>query len=66
MGKYSQTNIFQRFQELGPRNVRVAGSIPTQGEIKKKRGCILSSDSEVTLSHWSRSIELVIMPLIDL
>jgi hypothetical protein len=23
-------------------------------------------DSEVTLSHWSRSIELVIMPLIDL
>jgi hypothetical protein len=27
---------------------------------------ILSRDSEVTLSHWSRSIELVIMPLIDL
>jgi hypothetical protein len=44
-------------------------SIPTQGEIKKKiekKGYILSRDSEVTLSHWSRSIELVIMPLIDL
>jgi hypothetical protein len=26
----------------------------------------MSRDSEVTLSHWSRSIELVIMPLIDL
>jgi hypothetical protein len=33
---------------------------------KKKTGYILSRDSEVTLSHWSRSIELVIMPLIDL
>jgi hypothetical protein len=33
---------------------------------KKKKGYILSRDSEVTLSHWSRSIELVIMPLIDL
>ncbi|KAH0818008.1 hypothetical protein GEV33_004783 [Tenebrio molitor] len=32
----------------------------------KKKGHILSRDSEVTLSHWSRSIELVIMPLIDL
>jgi hypothetical protein len=32
----------------------------------KKKGYILSRDSEVTLSHWSRSIELVIMPLIDL
>jgi hypothetical protein len=31
-----------------------------------KKGYILSRDSEVTLSHWSRSIELVIMPLIDL
>jgi hypothetical protein len=40
--------------------------IPTQGKIKKKKGYILSRDSEVTLSHWSRSIELVIMPLIDL
>jgi hypothetical protein len=27
---------------------------------------ILSRDSEVTLSHWSLSIELVITPLIDL
>ncbi|KAH0820285.1 hypothetical protein GEV33_002506 [Tenebrio molitor] len=51
--------------ELDPRDARVAGSIPTQGEIKKK-GYILSRDSEVTLSHWSRSIELVIMPLIVL
>jgi hypothetical protein len=33
---------------------------------RKKKGYILSRDSEVTLSHWSRSIELVIMPLIDL
>jgi hypothetical protein len=33
---------------------------------EKKKGYILSRDSEVTLSHWSRSIELVIMPLIDL
>jgi hypothetical protein len=33
---------------------------------KRKKGYILSRDSEVTLSHWSRSIELVIMPLIDL
>jgi hypothetical protein len=33
---------------------------------KKKEGYILSRDSEVTLSHWSRSIELVIIPLIDL
>jgi hypothetical protein len=33
---------------------------------KKKKGYILSRDSEVTLSHWSRSIELVITPLIDL
>jgi hypothetical protein len=33
---------------------------------KKKKGYILSRDSEVTLSHWSRSIELVTMPLIDL
>jgi hypothetical protein len=32
----------------------------------KKKGYILSRDSEVTLSHWSRSIELVITPLIDL
>jgi hypothetical protein len=32
----------------------------------KKKGYILSRDSEVTLSHWSRSIELVIMPLINL
>jgi hypothetical protein len=32
----------------------------------KKKDYILSRDSEVTLSHWSRSIELVIMPLIDL
>jgi hypothetical protein len=32
----------------------------------KKKGYILSRDLEVTLSHWSRSIELVIMPLIDL
>jgi hypothetical protein len=32
----------------------------------KKKGYILSRDSEVTLSHWSRSIELVTMPLIDL
>jgi hypothetical protein len=31
-----------------------------------KKSYILSRDSEVTLSHWSRSIELVIMPLIDL
>ncbi|KAH0819425.1 hypothetical protein GEV33_003366 [Tenebrio molitor] len=31
-----------------------------------KKGYILSRDSEVTLSHWSLSIELVIMPLIDL
>jgi hypothetical protein len=38
-----------------------------QGEKKKKKkGYILSCDSEVTLSHWSRSIELVIMLLIDL
>jgi hypothetical protein len=42
--------------------------IPTQGEILKKlkKGYILSRDSEVTLSHWSRSSELVTMPLIDL
>jgi hypothetical protein len=33
---------------------------------RKKKGYILSRDSEVTLSHWSRSIELVITPLIDL
>jgi hypothetical protein len=33
---------------------------------RKKKGYILSRDSEVTLSHWSLSIELVIMPLIDL
>jgi hypothetical protein len=33
---------------------------------RKKKGYILSRDSEVTLSHWSRSIELVTMPLIDL
>ncbi|KAH0818952.1 hypothetical protein GEV33_003839 [Tenebrio molitor] len=45
------------------RDARVPGSIPTQG---KKKGYILSRDSEITLSHWSRSIELVIMPLIDL
>jgi hypothetical protein len=32
--------------------------------IIKKKGYILSRDSEVTLSHWSRSIELVITPLI--
>jgi hypothetical protein len=32
----------------------------------KKKGYILSRDSEVTLSHWFRSIELVIMRLIDL
>jgi hypothetical protein len=32
----------------------------------EKKGYILSRDSEVTLSHWSRSIELVTMPLIDL
>jgi hypothetical protein len=48
------------------RDARVAGLIPTQGEKKKKKGYILSRDSEVTLSHWSRSIELVITPLIDL
>jgi hypothetical protein len=35
-------------------------------KIIKKKGYILSRDSEVTLSHWSRSIELVTMPLIDL
>jgi hypothetical protein len=35
-------------------------------KLKKKKGYILSRDSEVTLSHWSLSIELVIMPLIDL
>jgi hypothetical protein len=39
------------------RDARVVGSIPTQGEIKKK-GYILSRDSEVTLSHWSRTIIL--------
>jgi hypothetical protein len=33
---------------------------------QKKKGYILSRDSEVTLSHWSRSIELVITPLMDL
>jgi hypothetical protein len=33
---------------------------------RKKKGYILSRDLEVTLSHWSRSIELVITPLIDL
>ncbi|KAH0818266.1 hypothetical protein GEV33_004525 [Tenebrio molitor] len=43
-------------------DARVAGSITTQGA---KKGYILSRDSEVTLSHWSRSIELVIMLLID-
>jgi hypothetical protein len=32
IGKYSQRNIFQWFQELGPRDARVAGSIPTQVE----------------------------------
>jgi Icc-related predicted phosphoesterase len=32
----------------------------------KKENYILSRDSEVTLSHWSRSIELAIMPFIDL
>jgi hypothetical protein len=32
----------------------------------EKKSYILSRDSEVTLSHWSRSIELVITPLIDL
>jgi hypothetical protein len=36
------------------------------GRNLKKKGYILSRDSEVTLSHWSRFIELVIMPLIDL
>jgi hypothetical protein len=36
------------------------------GRNLKKKGYILSRDSEVTLSHWSRSTELVIMPLIDL
>jgi hypothetical protein len=46
-------------------SAQVAGSIPTQGEIKKK-SYILSRDSEVTLSHWSLSTELVIMSLIDL
>jgi hypothetical protein len=50
---------------LGSPFPRVASSIPTQGEIKKK-GYILSRHSEVTLSRWSRSIELIIMPLIDL
>jgi hypothetical protein len=45
----------------------VAGSIRPRAKFKKKKkGYILSRDSEVTLSHWSRSIELVIMPLIDL
>jgi hypothetical protein len=29
---------------------------PTRGEIKKK-GYVLPRDSEVTLRHWSRSIE---------
>jgi hypothetical protein len=33
---------------------------------EQKKGYILSRDSEVTLSHWSRSIELVVMPLTDL
>jgi hypothetical protein len=36
------------------------------GRNLKKKGYILSRDSEVTLSHWSQSIELVIMLLIDL
>jgi hypothetical protein len=35
-------------------------------KLNKKKGYILSRDSEVTLSHWSLSIELVTMPLIDL
>jgi hypothetical protein len=49
------------------RDARVVGSIPTQGKKKNKnKGYIISRDSEVTLNHWSRSIELVIMPLIDL
>jgi hypothetical protein len=34
--------------------------------ITRQKGYILSRDSEVTLSHWSRSIEFVIMTLIDL
>jgi hypothetical protein len=36
------------------------------GRNLKKKGYILSRDWEVTLTHWSRSIELVITPLIDL
>jgi hypothetical protein len=46
--------------EYSLRDASVESSIPTQGE---KKGYILSRDSEVTLSL---SIELVIMPLIDL
>jgi hypothetical protein len=50
---------------------RDCGTIPVaeiiSGKIEiKKKGYILSRDSEVTLSHWSLSIELVIIPLIDL
>jgi hypothetical protein len=48
------------------REGRGFNSDPGRNLKKKKKGYILSRDSEVTLSHWSLSIELVIMPLIDL
>jgi hypothetical protein len=58
-------NIEYSLRESVSAQGREGRGFNTQGEIKKK-GYILSQDSEVTLSHWSRSTELVIMPLIDL
>jgi hypothetical protein len=50
----------------GTRGSRVRFRPRAKFKNNKKKGYILSRDSEVTLSHWSRSIELVTMPLIDL
>jgi hypothetical protein len=64
-GKIFSNEYFPVISRIGPqgREGRGFDSDPGQGA---KKGYILSRDSEVTLSHWSRSIELVIMPLIDL
>jgi hypothetical protein len=50
----------------GTRGSRVRFRLRAKFKNNLKKGYILSRDSEVTLSHWSRSIELVTMPLIDL
>jgi predicted HTH transcriptional regulator len=52
-------------QELDISSRSVVHRVLKQNRILKK-GYIQSRDSEGTLSHWSWSIELVIMPLIDL